>query len=114
TAIEGSLAALKANLVITTLASTLSLDAAAAGLALTRGGTTPHAQARALGSKARFECVKSHVVGPKVPAYACFSTFNRCTAALIIPRFSGVSATVTLWRIRRRPRPRADAAMLAS
>src|ERR1700722_323338 len=35
-------------------------------------------------------------------------------AALIMPRFDGVSATTTLWPIRRNPRPRAELRMLAS
>src|SRR5579863_6182029 len=39
---------------------------------------------------------------------------SRCTAALIMPRFSRVSATITLWWMRVRPSPRADAAMFCS
>ena len=35
-------------------------------------------------------------------------------AALIMPRFDGVSATTTLWPIRRNPKPRAELRMLAS
>src|SRR5271168_1801068 len=35
-------------------------------------------------------------------------------AALIMPRFDGVSATMTLWPIRRNPKPRAELRMLAS
>src|SRR5579862_2977957 len=35
-------------------------------------------------------------------------------AANIMPRLAGVSATTTLWPIRRRPSPRAEARMLAS
>ena len=35
-------------------------------------------------------------------------------AALIMPRFDGVSATMTLWPIRRNPRPFAELRMLAS
>src|SRR3954469_6519413 len=37
-----------------------------------------------------------------------------CRAALIMPRFSAVSFTVTVWCRRRRPRPRTDAAIAAS
>src|ERR1700731_3895651 len=35
-------------------------------------------------------------------------------AALIMPRFDGVSATTTLWPMRRSPRPFAELRMLAS
>src|ERR1700735_4546644 len=35
-------------------------------------------------------------------------------AALIMPRFDGVSATTTLWPIRRNPKPFAELRMLAS
>lgn len=35
-------------------------------------------------------------------------------AALIMPRFDGVSATRTLWPIRRNPKPRAELRMLAN
>src|SRR5277367_1302807 len=35
-------------------------------------------------------------------------------AALIMPRFDGVSATTTLWPMRRNPKPRAELRMLAS
>src|ERR1700736_9005 len=35
-------------------------------------------------------------------------------AALIMPRFDGVSATTTLWPIRRNPRPLAELRMLAN
>src|ERR1700722_11812252 len=35
-------------------------------------------------------------------------------AALIMPRFDGVSATMTLWPIRRNPKPRAELRMLAN
>src|SRR5271155_1451015 len=35
-------------------------------------------------------------------------------AALIMPRFDAVSATTTLWPMRRKPRPRAELRMLAS
>src|ERR1700730_5471904 len=35
-------------------------------------------------------------------------------AALIMPRFDGVSATTTLWPIRRNPKPLAELRMLAS
>src|SRR4029077_19465269 len=35
-------------------------------------------------------------------------------AALIMPRFDGVSATTTLWPMRRHPRPPAELRMLAN
>src|SRR5271156_6414855 len=35
-------------------------------------------------------------------------------AALIMPRFEGVSATTTLWPIRRNPKPLAELRMLAN
>src|ERR1700722_11946353 len=35
-------------------------------------------------------------------------------AAFIMPRFDGVSATTTLWPIRRNPKPLAELRMLAS
>src|SRR5882762_623010 len=35
-------------------------------------------------------------------------------AALIMPRFDGVSATMTLWPIRRNPKPFAELRMLAN
>jgi len=35
-------------------------------------------------------------------------------AALIMPRFDGVSATSTLWPMRRNPRPFAELRMLAN
>ena len=35
-------------------------------------------------------------------------------AALIMPRFDGVSATTTLWPIRRNPKPLAELRMLAN
>src|SRR5271169_972570 len=35
-------------------------------------------------------------------------------AAFTMPRFDGVSATTTLWPMRRSPRPRAELRMLAS
>ena len=35
-------------------------------------------------------------------------------AALIMPRFDGVSATTTLWPMRRNPKPRAELRMLAN
>ena len=35
-------------------------------------------------------------------------------AALIMPRLEGVSATTTVWPMRRNPRPRAELRMLAS
>jgi putative Mn2+ efflux pump MntP len=54
--------------VLATLASALSVDATAAGFSLARGCTTPHAQARMLGSMAGFQCIQSHIVGPKLRA----------------------------------------------
>ena len=35
-------------------------------------------------------------------------------AALIMPRFDGVSATTTLWPMRRNPKPLAELRMLAN
>jgi hypothetical protein len=35
-------------------------------------------------------------------------------AVFIMPRFDGVSATVTVWPMRRNPKPRAELRMLAS
>ena len=35
-------------------------------------------------------------------------------AVFIMPRFDGVSATTTLWPMRRNPKPRAELRMLAS
>src|SRR6185437_11098763 len=59
-ALNGHLAALEPYLVIAALAGALSLDAAAAGLALAGGGATPHAQPGALGAGRGLQCVESH------------------------------------------------------
>ena len=56
------LAALEAHLVVAALARALSLDAAAAGLALAGGGAAPHAQPGPLGAGRGLECVESHHV----------------------------------------------------
>src|SRR5882724_4638754 len=68
TPVERSLTTLESDLVIATLASALSLDATAAGFALASGCPTPHAQARTLRSMAGFQCIQSHIVGPKLRA----------------------------------------------
>src|SRR5207244_11436478 len=60
------------------------------------------------GAGSGLQCVQSH--GFQAP----FSTRSRWVAAAIMPRFAGVSDTDTLWRMRRSPRPRADAAMFLS
>src|SRR4029077_5940327 len=98
-ALQRHLAALEADLVVAALAGALALGAAAAGLALAGGGATADAQARTPRSRCWFECVQSHRF--QAPS----STRSRCTAAAIMPRFSRVSLTVTVWRMRRRPRP---------
>src|SRR6185312_15822532 len=54
------LAALEPYLVVAALAGALSLDAAAAGLALAGGGAAPHAQPGALGAGRGLQCVESH------------------------------------------------------
>src|SRR5580704_12937403 len=100
-ALHRHLAALEADLVVAALAGALALGAAAAGLALAGGGAAADAQAWPLGPRGRFQCIQSH------SSQAPFSsTRNRCTAVWIMPRFSRVSLTVTLWRMRRSPRPR--------
>src|SRR5271165_1747105 len=42
------------------------------------------------------------------------STLSMWLAALIIPRFDGVSATTTLWPMRRNPKPFAELRILAN
>src|SRR5215469_12701755 len=83
-ALQRHLPALESHLVVTALARALALGAAAAG-------SGP-------------ECVQSHI-------QASFSTRSRCAAVWIMPRFSRVSFTVTVWCMRLRPSPRAEAAM---
>src|SRR5215472_6412394 len=107
-ALDRHLSAFEADLVVAALAGTLALGAAAAGLALAGGGTAADAQPRAARARSRFQCIESH------RCQAPFSTRSRCTAVWIMPRFSAVSFTVTLWRIRRSPSPRAEAAMFFS
>src|SRR5438132_123782 len=75
----------------TTLARSLPLGAAAAGLALARGGTAAYAPGGAPGAGSGLQCVQSH--GFQAP----FSTRSRWVAAAIMPRFAGVSDTDTLW-----------------
>src|SRR6185312_2771104 len=103
-ALDRHLAAFESHLVVAALARALSLDAATAGLALPGGGAASHPQPGPLGAGRGLHGVEFH---------DC-STFRRCTAARIMPRFSGVSATATVWLRRRSPRPRALAAILAS
>src|SRR5579872_895425 len=116
--LQRHLAAFEADFVVAALAGALALGAAAAGLALAGGSAASHAQPRTAGAGGGFQCIESH--GVQAPFRVArltappLSTSSRCTAAWIMPRFSGVSATVTHWRMRRRPSPRAEAAMLAS
>src|SRR5215469_13503812 len=108
TPLQRHLPALESHLVVAALAGALALGAAAAGLALSGGSATPDAQPCTARARSRFQCVESHSF------QAPFSTRSRCTAAWIMPRFSAVSFTVTLWRMRRSPSPRAEAAMFFS
>src|SRR5580704_5637005 len=106
-ALQRHLAAFEADLVIAALAGALTLDAAAAGLALAGGGAASDPQAVLLGPCRGRHFIHSH-------DHQTCSTFSRCTAALIMPRFCGVSITATLWCGLRSPRPRTEATMLAS
>src|SRR5487761_35691 len=58
--LNGHLAALEPHLVVAALARALSLDAAAAGLALAGGGAASRAQPGPLGTGRGLECVESH------------------------------------------------------
>src|SRR5690349_20267668 len=99
-ALQRHLAALEADLVVAALAGALPLGAAAAGLALAGGGAAADAQPRAARAGSGFHRIESHKLQTPFPAERFtappFSTFSRCTAAWIMPRFCGVSLTVTL------------------
>src|SRR5439155_15770240 len=90
-ALQRHLPALEADLVVAALARALPLGAAAAGLALARGGTAAYAPGGAPGAGSGLQCVQSHRF------QAPFSTRSRWVAAAIMPRFAGVSDTDTLW-----------------
>src|SRR4029077_4005743 len=100
TALQRHLAALEADLVVAALAGALSLGAAAAGLALAGGGPAADAQPRTAGAASGFQCIESHELQTPFPAERftapSLSTLSRCTAARIMPRFCGVSLTVTV------------------
>src|SRR3569833_1585462 len=77
-ALDRHLAAFESDLVVATLAGALALRAAAAGLALASGRTTPHAQAWTLGSIGRLQCLKkTHDLGALV--YALRATIVQVT-----------------------------------
>src|SRR5688572_14552499 len=97
-ALQRHLAAFETNLVVAALARALALDAAAAGLALAGGGAATDAQSDFLAARRGRDVIQTH-------GYAS-STFNRCPEARIMPRTSGVSTTVAVSRMRRRPSPR--------
>src|SRR6516164_6609359 len=107
TALQRHLPALEPHLVVAALARTLALGATAAGLALSGGSAAADPQSRAAAAGRGLECVQSHI-------QASLSTRSRCAAVWIMPRFSRVSFTVTVWCLRLRPSPRAEAAMFFS
>src|SRR6516164_228465 len=106
-ALQRHLSALKPHLVVAALACALALGAATAGLALPGGSAAADAQPRAAAAGSGPKCVESHI-------QASFSTRSRCAAVWIMPRFSRVSGTETVWCLRLRPSPRAQAAMFLS
>src|SRR5262245_42601246 len=88
--LQRHLATLETDLVVAALARALALDAAAAGLALSRRCAAAHAQAWTLGAPGGFHGVQTHV------HFSAFSTLSRCFAVSIRPRFCGVSSTSTV------------------
>src|SRR6185503_3042185 len=94
--LQGHLAAFEADLVVAALARALTLHATAAGLALAGGSAASDAESDLLAAGSRRNIVESH----------SSSTCNKWPDALIMPRTSGVSVSVLLSRMRRRPSPR--------
>src|SRR5215472_10871978 len=90
TTLQRHLPALESHLVVAALARALALGTAAAGLALSGGSAAADAQPRTAAPGSGPECVQSHI-------QASFSTRSRCAAVWIMPRFSRVSFTVTVW-----------------
>src|SRR6185437_5805042 len=80
------------------------------GLALAGGRAAADAQMRPFGAGTRLYRIQSHL--DALPD--AVSTLSMWLAALIMPRFDGVSATSTLCPMRRSPRPRAELRMLAN
>src|SRR5690606_26023912 len=107
TALQRHLAAFEADLVVAALAGALTLHAAAAGLALAGRCTAADAQTRLAAAGSGRECVQTHslLLTSKRPArrsagHFCSSTFNMWHEARSMPRISGVSASITVSRMR--------------
>src|SRR5262249_10632451 len=94
-ALQRHLPALESDLVIAALARSLALDAPAAGLALAGGGAATDAPTWPAGTGTRLDVVQTHQCCSTLSGLNR-SVFNRCRAAWIMPRFSGVSATETV------------------
>jgi len=97
TTMHRHLAALEADLVIAARTGLLALVTAPGSFAQARTNATSHATLVFLGAVSRFNRIQFHLKPHTSPD----------TATLVImPRFSGVSSTSTVWCIRRSPRPR--------
>src|SRR5690606_1396145 len=93
-----------------------------AGLALPGGGAAAHTQTRLLAARGGGDRIELHDLAAlhgttlrlNSAVAQTSSTRSRCPDARIIPRISGVSATIRESRMRRRPSPRTVARWLLS
>src|SRR5690606_10913456 len=120
--LQRHLTAFEPHLVVAALASALPLDAPSAGLAPPGGGAAAHTQTRLLATRGGGDRIELHDLAAlhgttlrlNSAVAQTSSTRSRCPDARIIPRISGVSATIRESRMRRRPSPRTVARWLLS